>query len=81
MEWYWILLIIYAFLTAILAGAGIANNCIESIPNLIDPMFIYQDNKVNIFGCFMLTLVGHILFPWYAICYWFYRLCTIGRKR
>lgn len=56
-------------------------------PSLFNPFTIYQENRVNWFGCIMLTLLGHFMFPIMAICYWiykigqiFYKLCIIGRK-
>lgn len=79
MAWYWIVLIFYVVITGILAAAGVANNDLESIPYLINPVKIYRANKVNIFGCILLTLLLHLIFPYYAIIYWIYKLCTVGR--
>lgn len=48
--------------------------------DLFNPRAIYRNNRVNYFGCAMLTLLAHILSPFIAFCYWFYVLCTVGRK-
>ena len=79
MAWYWIVLIFYAVITGVIAVVGGANNDLDSIPYLINPVEIYKENNVNIFGCILLTLLGHLMFPYYAIIYWIYKLCTIGR--
>lgn len=48
--------------------------------DIINPKVIYKNIKVNRFGCFWLTLLFNLLCPIVTICYWFYKLCTIGRK-
>lgn len=45
-----------------------------------NPIQVYKDYNVNWFGCIMLVLLAHILFLLIAIVYWFYKLCTIGRR-
>ena len=47
---------------------------------LLNPIIIYKENNVNIFGCIMLTIGGHLLCPLIAPFYWFYKLCTVGRR-
>ena len=47
---------------------------------VLNPKIIYYNVKVNWFGCFWLTLLFNLLCPIITICYWFYKLCTIGRK-
>ena len=81
MTWYWILLIIYAAVTALLMIVGVGNNELDSIENFINPINVYRLNKVNVFGCILLTILGNIMFPYYAIWYWFCKLCAVGRKR
>ena len=53
---------------------------IDKIDDFFNPRAIYRNNRVNYFGCAMLTLLAHILCPVIAFCYWFYVLCTVGRK-
>ena len=46
----------------------------------LNPLFIYEHIDVNWFGALLLTLVANVIFVPYAISYWFYKLCTVGRK-
>lgn len=46
----------------------------------INPMIIYREVKVNWFGCIVLTILAHIVAGPWCLLYWFYKLCTIGRK-
>lgn len=46
----------------------------------LNPLFIYKHIDVNWFGASLLALVGNVIFVPYAILYWFYKLCTVGRK-
>ena len=46
----------------------------------VNPLFIYEQVKVNWFGCILITVILHILLPVVAVLYWLYKLCTVGRK-
>lgn len=47
----------------------------------INPVVIYDNVPVNWFGCIVLTILAHIAVgPFLAAGYWFYKLCTVGRK-
>lgn len=46
----------------------------------LNPLFIYKQIDVNWFGALLLTLVANVIFVPYAILYWLYKLCTIGKK-
>lgn len=47
----------------------------------INPRYIYQTIQVNWFGCIILTILAHLAAgPIISIIYWFYKLCTVGRK-
>lgn len=46
----------------------------------LNPCFIYRHAKVNWFGATFLALIANIALPIIAIIYWFYKLCTVGRK-
>lgn len=48
--------------------------------DIINPFYIYKNFKVNWFGAFLLFLLFNLLCPFYTIGYWFYKLCTVGRK-
>ena len=55
--------------------------CVDSDGcSAVNPLWIYEHYKVNWFGAMWLCIFYHLLAPVYAICYWFYKLCTIGRR-
>ena len=46
-----------------------------------DPVCNYRAWKsMNWFGVIFFTLLWNIIFPVFSLIYWFYKLCTIGRK-
>lgn len=47
---------------------------------MFNPLRIYKNCNVNWFGCILVTLVSHISLILPAIVYWFYKLCTVGRR-
>lgn len=48
---------------------------------LCNPYYSYQYHKcVNWFGAIMLSLLYTALCPIGAVFYWFYKLCTVGRR-
>lgn len=46
----------------------------------VNPSHIYKYARVNWFGAFVLALIYSVICPVAAIIYWFYKLCTVGRK-
>ena len=46
----------------------------------VNPCFVYKHNKVNWFGATLVALFYSMLCPLGALGYWFYKLCTMGRK-
>lgn len=46
----------------------------------INPIVIYNDVRVNWFGCIVLTILAHIVAGPWACLYWFYKLCIAGRE-
>ena len=47
----------------------------------INPKEIWrQYDNINIFGCIVLTIVLNLVCPIVSVCYWFYKLCTVGRR-
>lgn len=46
----------------------------------MNPCYVYKEKKVNWFGAIMLVLLYTAICPILALCYWFYRLCTVGRR-
>ena len=45
-----------------------------------NPKWIYNHTKTNWFGTIFLTILANLVFGPTALCYWFYKLCTVGRK-
>ena len=75
-----IILIIGWHLFGTLIGAVIAINSNADGWELANPYWVYHYNKnVNWFGAIVLALGYTALSPIVAVCYWFYKLCTIGR--
>lgn len=48
--------------------------------DVLNPIYIYQHTNCNIFGTICLTILVNLLCPIATICYWVYKLCTVGRK-
>ena len=47
----------------------------------VNPYWVYKYCKtVNWFGATMLALFFTLVSPAGAVCYWFHKLCTVGRK-
>ncbi len=51
-----------------------------SLSHILIPIKLYKHYKINYFGCFWVTLFVNLLCPLFTIGFWFYKLCTIGRK-
>ena len=48
---------------------------------LCNPYWAYDYYMgVNVFGAIMISLFYTVLCPIGAVCYWFYKLCTVGRR-
>lgn len=81
MLWYEILIFLYGtmhfavlfllFITDAYCGNGFA---------WVNPLFIYRHAKVNWFGASLLALIANVSIPCWAIMYWIYKLCTVGRR-
>lgn len=70
------LIIIYVVINIIF----LFNSSMEEMATGFNPIQVYKSYKVNWFGCIMLVLLAHTLFLIMAVVYWFYKLCTVGRK-
>ena len=46
----------------------------------LNPNWIYKNYLLNYFGLAIVTLFYNLICPVMSICYWFYKLCTVGRK-
>ena len=45
----------------------------------VNPYWIYHHYHVNYFGAALLFIVFNLLCPIASFCYWFYKICTVGR--
>ena len=45
-----------------------------------NPKWIYNHTETNWFGTTCLTILANVVFGPSALCYWFYKLCTVGRR-
>ena len=45
-----------------------------------NPRWIYNHTKTNWFGTTFLAILANVAFGPTALCYWFYKLCTVGRR-
>lgn len=53
---------------------------IDSLEDMFNPIAIYDNGDFNIFGAILLPIVSTVAFAPMAIIYWFYKLCTVGRR-
>ena len=83
MPWYFILLLSYGAVEALLAIMilwHIEEFTIGDFDSAYNPFAIYEAFDVNILGCIILTLLFHVLLLPPAPFYWLYKLCTVGRR-
>ena len=75
--------IVYTFATGLInmsiMAAYLDNGDIVGL-QWVNPIVIYNNVPVNWFGCIVLTILAHITAGPWVIVYWFYKLCTVGRK-
>ena len=46
----------------------------------VNPVYIYRKCRVNAFGAILVAFLFSLICPIGTICYWIYKLCTVGRK-
>ena len=68
------------FIDAIILGAS--SGPIKDVEGFefVNPAWWYHNYKVNIFGAIVCALGFTVLNPFITLGYWFYKLCTVGRK-
>lgn len=69
------------FITFWVIMTGLWINGELSFDKVFNPITIYKNIDVNIFGCIFLMLLFHIIFLPFAPLYWFYKLCTVRRNK
>ena len=76
----WILTLIWTIVGGIVCVMWGYNKNTEGW-ELCNPRWTYRyHTSVNWFGALVLALVYTVFCPAGALCYWFYKICTIGRK-
>ena len=79
MGWlFWIIL--WLVLTTGITGPLLFISTNSEGCEVVNPLWIYKHYNVNWFGAMCLCILFHLLAPVYAIFYWLYKLCTIGRR-
>lgn len=53
---------------------------VESLEDIFDPIIKYENGDFNLFGVIVLTVILNTIFMPMAIVFWFYKLCTVGRR-
>lgn len=49
--------------------------------DIFNPVANYHEwTEMNWFGVILFTLIINIISPVISVCYWFWKLCTVGRK-
>lgn len=46
----------------------------------VNPKYLYEGGNLNWFGAVFIALIWNLLFAPFALIYWMYKLCTVGRK-
>ena len=70
-------------IVGLLIVGGLSHDCLN-LGEFFNPIDIYYNTNLNIFGCIVLTILRNILCPLMSIIYWivifFYWLMTVGRE-
>ena len=76
------ILICYALVLAALAVSIFISFNLSDDTGLafMNPNVLYNTGRVNRFGAYFLAIIFSIMFLPAAICYWIYKLCTVGRR-
>ena len=82
--WVWIIFVwsvVGGFILKVADSAqtGGAINMAEDW-EFVNPIHVHKYNHVNWFGAIIVALVYNALCPIGSVCYWLYKLCTIGRE-
>lgn len=46
----------------------------------VNPLVIYKGMHVNWFGAILLAVIANVMSLPFALLYWLYKLCTVGRN-
>lgn len=67
---------VLAFILRCMFADGISADGFE----FVNPKYLYEGGNLNWFGACFIALIWNILFLPFAIIYWIYKLCTVGKK-
>lgn len=48
--------------------------------SFLNPNVLYETGRVNWFGAYFFGILFNLIFAPFAVLYWVYKLCTIGRR-
>ena len=71
----------YLYIIINICIVSLAVERVMSYEDLLNPVNIYRDNDVNVFGAILLTLLGHLLCLPAVPFFWIYKLSTVGRSK
>ncbi len=72
-----VLIVVYMVVTFTMIMMMMMNHMVCKIFN---PKNLYRETKLNYFGTLIVATLLNIIFLPYAIIYWFWVLCHVGRK-
>ena len=79
MDWFY--LIIWIIFGGLFSFLPYDNYSLFGSFEYLNPLFLYNyHSSLNWFGVICLALFYNLLCPLITIAYWFYKLCTIGRR-
>lgn len=69
-----------ALIVAMAVNDGIGALGMANGWEFVNPVHVYKYNQVNWFGAVLVALIYNIICPIGSACYWFYKICTFGRR-
>ena len=74
----YVLIWFFVFFGFMIATYGINGD--NDYINSFNPLYIYEHTRCNWFGTIVITILWNMYMLPVAICYWTYKLFTVGRK-
>lgn len=81
-EWLIVWHVFGAFITFLMWNYSSGLGAVSAAKGIeyVNPKHVYEYNKVNWFGAIVVSTLYGLFCPICTIGYWFYKLCTVGRK-
>ena len=76
-----IFLICGIWLVALIFRAFFAETIEADGFEFVNPKYLYEGGNLNWFGAIFVALIWNLLFAPFALIYWIYKLCTVGRNK